>query len=92
VTGDLHERGLSAARRALLDTEKTLTVHQLTDAVLEIAAMPLASAIRTLDAIHVATAFLLRETRREEVTFVTYDRRQAQAASLLEFPILGVGV
>lgn len=49
-------------------------------AVLRRAAGPFATAVGTLDAIHLATALLWMEREPAELTFLTHDRQQAAAA------------
>jgi predicted nucleic acid-binding protein len=48
------------------------------------------SQLGTLDALHVATAFLWRDGRASELVFATHDRQQARAARALGFEVLGV--
>jgi predicted nucleic acid-binding protein len=55
------------------------------DRVLQIAARLDPPRIRTLDSIHVATALRLREAL---VAFVSYDRRQLEAAATLGLPVV----
>ena len=49
-----------------------------------------ATAVRTLDAIHLATALMVREHTGETLVFATHDARQAEAARALGVPALGV--
>ena len=46
--------------------------------------------LKTLDAIHVATALVWRERRAPGLVFATHDRQQARAATALGFDVLGV--
>jgi hypothetical protein len=48
--------------------------------ILDRAAGPLPAPVRTLDAIHLATAIMWAETNQEEVVFFTHDRQLATAA------------
>jgi len=48
--------------------------------ILDRAAGPLPAPVRTLDAIHLATAMTWAETNQEEVVFLTHDRQLATAA------------
>lgn len=50
----------------------------------------MATAIGTLDAIHLASALLFRERRNAPVLFATHDRRQATAARARGFECVGV--
>jgi predicted nucleic acid-binding protein len=54
------------------------------------AAQPMATAVKTLEAIHIATALLFQEARRASVLFATHDLRQATAARALGFECTGV--
>lgn len=52
--------------------------------------MPMATAVRTLDAIHLASALLFRERKGTAIVFATHDAQQATAARALGFACLGV--
>jgi uncharacterized protein len=56
---------------------EALVLHEVSDAVLERAAALTPSSLRSLDAIHLATALLLDQS---DLAFVTYDAKLAQAA------------
>lgn len=58
------------------------------DAVADAAEIVGAPVLRSLDAIHLATAQLLQS---ELTAFVAYDRRLAEAARLLELPVASPG-
>jgi uncharacterized protein len=58
--------------------------------VLRRAGEPLPAPLRTLDAVHVATALQWRERRESELVFVTHDGRQGKVARLLGFEVIGV--
>ncbi len=64
---------------------RRLTVLSVTGDVLESAARLDPPELRTLDAIHVASALALAE---DLDAFVTYDSRQAAAASALGLPVV----
>lgn len=46
--------------------------------------------IRTLDALHLATALLYRETMKAEVVVATHDHRFAETAQCVGFPVIGI--
>lgn len=79
----LDDEGVAAAQQSLRLVEGRLGRIPLSRAVLQRAALPMATAVRTLDAIHLASALLLRERRAATLTFVTHDARQATAARAL---------
>lgn len=60
-------------------------------AVLERAADPFPTLVRTLDAIHLATALLVR-AEHEDLVFATHDRQLAIAARSVGFQVLGAPV
>lgn len=62
----------------------------VTAPILTRASEPLPSVLGTLDAIHLATALLWREERRENLTFATHDARLAAAVRAYDFLVIGV--
>jgi predicted nucleic acid-binding protein len=58
--------------------------------VLERTGSALALPLKTLDAIHLATAQALRDRRAPDLVFATHDRQLGRAASALGFPVIGV--
>jgi hypothetical protein len=71
-----------------------VTVYLDTSTVLRIVLrqpkLPMATVVKTLDAIHLASAMLLREGRGIELSFATHDPQQARAARALGFDCIGV--
>jgi len=86
----LDDTGVVTAQQALARVEGTLGCVRLTRAVLHRASMPMGTAVKTLDALHLATALLLTERRGFELTFATHDTQQATAARALGFECIGV--
>lgn len=64
-----------------------LAMLELTPAVLERATRPFPTPVRTLDALHLASATFLRE-RGRDVTLATYDRRMGEAAAAMGIPLM----
>jgi predicted nucleic acid-binding protein len=62
----------------------------ISNEVLELAAKPLPSPLKTLDSIHLATALLWRDANKSELVFATHDEQLARAARALNFQVLGV--
>ena len=56
--------------------------------VLSNAEMPFGKKIRTLDAIHIGSAILLRQFSREEVVILTHDKRMQEVATLTGFSVI----
>ncbi len=71
---------VAMARRLL----RSVDLVRLDDALLDAAGMLEPPALRSLDAIHLAAAHLVAPTLR---AVVTYDRRMAEAATSLGFPV-----
>lgn len=86
-----------------LDDEQVAELHQqlrqveirlrriaINKRILGRAAQPMATAVKTLDAIHLASALVLQEAHRAPVLFATHDPQQAIAARALGFACSGV--
>ena len=58
-------------------------------AVLRRASLPMPTVVKTLDAIRLTSALMLRERLGAPVTFATHDIQQATAAFALAFQVLG---
>ena len=84
----LDDGGLADAHESLAATERAIGVIRLTPAVLRRAGQPMPTFVKTLDAIHLASALLLEERRDGGLVFGTHDRRQATAARALGFDVL----
>lgn len=62
----------------------------LTDAVLTRASQPIGVVVRTLDAIHLASAAAVRTSGVPDLVFATHDQQQARGARMLGFDVIGV--
>jgi len=65
---------------------------QLTPGVLSLAASPFTIPVRTLDAIHLASAMLYRSSQPDDerpIYFATFDKELADAARAVNFDVLG---
>ena len=89
LEGALDDDGVADARGDLVSIEEGLAIIPLSPPVLERAAWPMATVVKTLDAIHLASAVLLRERRGVAAVFATHDPQQARAARALGFECLG---
>jgi len=76
-------------RGDILQALGALHLAKLNRAVLDRAAEPFPTVLGTLDAIHLATAILLRETNTDLV-FATHDAQLAIAARSVGFSVIGV--
>jgi uncharacterized protein len=68
---------------------RAVRVLDLEDSIFERAAGPISVPLKTLDAIHLATALQWREDIGEEVTFATHDRGLAAAARAYGLVVVG---
>lgn len=59
-------------------------------AILQRAAQPFPTPLRTLDAVHLATALRWRESRERKLVMATHDRGLATAARAMGFLVVGV--
>lgn len=84
------EQGLVELRERAFALLALLDVVELSHAVLRRASNPFPTLLRTLDALHVATALLWRDVQTDEpFAFATHDAAQAAAARALGFAVIG---
>lgn len=91
LDGSLDDAGVALAHDELARVEPALGRIGLTKAVLRRASLPLATSVKTLDALHLASALLFQERRGVAVIFATHDGQQAIAARALGFACIGSG-
>ena len=89
VTQALGDEALANAVFKLLETERSLSILDVTNVVLDRASRPMPTTLGTLDAIHLASALVLRE-EVPDLVFATHDRQQAIGARALGFDVIGV--
>jgi predicted nucleic acid-binding protein len=90
ILGHLGQRSTAALLQHAATIEDAISIVPLTRTILRRAALPMATPVRTLDAIHIATALVMRERSDVPLTFATHDTRQADAARALGFAAIGV--
>jgi predicted nucleic acid-binding protein len=79
-----------ARRRAVYDRLGRAERVLITAEILARAAGPLPAPLRSLDAIHLATALEWRGHREPSLAFATHDTRLAAVAAALDFDVIGV--
>ena len=89
VQAALNDHELADVHHDLTRIERAIGAIPLTRPVLHRAALPMPTTVKTLDAIHLASALLLREHRTTSLTFATHDPQQLRAARALGFECLG---
>jgi predicted nucleic acid-binding protein len=88
--GELSDETFIGAMESVAELEGFAVILPITNDVLRIASGAFAAPIRTLDAIHLASAMVLRERRYPDLMFATHDRRLAGAARAEGFAVAGV--
>ena len=87
----LSDEEVALRREGVLAVMSGFHVARVGGAVLERAADPFPTLVRTLDAIHLATALLVR-AEHEDLIFATHDRQLATAARSVGFRVIGTPV
>lgn len=90
LAGELSVEETAVRREAIYRVLERLELVELTHSVLRRASQPLSAPLGTLDALHLATADLWRETRGKALAFATHDRALALGARGNGFRVLGV--
>jgi len=81
---------IALRREVVYEFVKRLDLVEISAPVLARAAQPLPVPLKTLDAIHLATAMLWREAEEEEIDMATHDEALAMAARSIGFRVIGV--
>lgn len=87
---ELDETDLAEKRAVLVTLLARLELHGFDEDILTIASQPLPTPVRTLDAIHLATAISRRRTAERPLVFATHDEQLARAARAHHFEVIGV--
>ena len=90
LRGELSDDELAGRRRAAYARLSGIERVEASPSILGQAERSFGVVLKTLDAIHVATAIVWRERRAPGLVFATHDRQQARAATALGFDVLGV--
>ncbi|MDE0627136.1 MAG: PIN domain-containing protein [Bryobacterales bacterium] len=85
----LDDEGAADAHQALAAAERAIGAIRLTAEVLRRAGQPMPTVVKTLDAIHLASALLFAQHTETGLVFGTHDRGQAIAARALGFVVVG---
>lgn len=90
LAGHLSVEETALRREATYRLIERLDLVELTSSVLHRASQPMTAPLGTLDAIHLATADLWRETRGKGLIFATHDRGLALGARGTGFRVIGI--
>ena len=85
----LDDEGLASAHEKCARIESALGRVDVTRTVLQRAGLPMPTAVKTLDALHLASALILQERIEDRLVFATHDAQQAVAARALGFLCIG---
>jgi len=86
----LDDEEVADAHYELSIAVRMVSLIEITPEVLRRASQPMPTVVKTLDAIHLASALLFAERTNTDVLFGTHDRSQALAARALGFEVVGV--
>ena len=86
----LDQDEILARRLVLFQQLRRMSKIPVARSVLDRAGSSFPLPVKTLDAIHLATALQLRERRYRELVFATHDRQQGRAAAALGFEVIGL--
>ncbi len=89
LEGRIDDARLAALVHEATQELATLDVLELTPQIIELAAGPMPTIVKTLDSLHLATALAVRSSG-SEVRFVTHDGQQARAAQALGLTVIGM--
>jgi predicted nucleic acid-binding protein len=89
LTHEISDTEVAELVREIQITHETFAIHPVTNQILQRASDTFPTVVGMLDAIHLATALLIREI--EKLDFVlTHDSQLATAAISLGFEVLGI--
>jgi predicted nucleic acid-binding protein len=86
----LDDLGVAKAHQELSRIERHIGIVPLNRSLLRRAALPMPTIVKTLDAIHLTSAIMLRENKGVDLVFATHDIQQATAAQALGFEVSGI--
>lgn len=90
LRAQLPDAELAPRRQAVLAVIASLELVEIDAMVLDRAAQPMPTELGTLDAIHLASALLWRESTGEELMMATHDRALALGAQAHGIRVIGI--
>ncbi len=90
LRGAITDHELSRRREAVYRLLEEIEIVEPTRPILARASLPLPTPIGTLDAIHLATAMLWRESSPSDLVFATHDSALGMAARASGFRVVGI--
>jgi predicted nucleic acid-binding protein len=89
LESSLDDDSVARAHEALAHAERSIHSLLLARPILRRAALPMPTVVKTLHAIHLASALIVQEHTGDNLTFATHDSQQATCARALGLKILG---
>jgi predicted nucleic acid-binding protein len=90
LRAQLSDSELAPRRQAVLAVIASLELVEIDAPVLDRAAQPMPTELATLDAIHLASALLWRESTGEDLMMATHDRALALGAQAHGIHVIGI--
>jgi len=90
LEGEFDDKQVAHAGEQLSSIERAIDRVRISASIVREASRTMPTIVKTLDAIHLATAIVLRERRGIDLVFATHDDQQATAARALGFTTVGV--
>jgi predicted nucleic acid-binding protein len=90
LRANLPDKELAVRRATILSLIASLEIVEVDAAVLDRAAQPMPTELGTLDAIHLATALLWKESARAELVMATHDAALALGAQAHGLDVAGL--
>jgi len=88
LEGAYDDDQVAEANQRLVHVERTITRIRISRSIIHEASRTMPTIVKTLDAIHLASALVLGERRSVDLSFATHDAQQAIAARALGFTTL----
>lgn len=88
--GDLGEKDYLEKRTALHGFLPYVNLVPLEPPIIRRASGAFPGPLRSLDALHLATALIYRDNNGDEITFMTHDKGLARIATAMGFSVVGV--
>jgi predicted nucleic acid-binding protein len=90
VRGQLDIEEYADRRRIVYAQLRRMRRLPVTPSVLRRAGEPYPLPVKSLDAIHLASAMTLRDREARDLVFATHDRQLGRLAAVMDFPVIGL--
>ncbi len=91
IQGKLSDEEVALQVKAFLNLTNYISEVPISHSVLGRASAPFPTVVRTLDAIHLASAWVVQEEQKSELTFLTHDTQLKRAAQAMGFETADLG-